>query len=84
MNTIWKFIIPHLPESALELPWGAELLCVQMQGKDICLWAVVDPQAPTERRRFEIVPTGIPFEIEEGCYLGTVQQGPYVWHIFEK
>lgn len=73
-------------EFDLYLPIGAEVLDVQLQRGEPQMWALVDPNAPKERRHFIIAATGqhIPEAIEEKVdYLATWQQGIYVWHIFE-
>lgn len=66
----------------IEMPVGATILSVQMQGGTAQLWALVDPYAGTERRRFAVIGTGwdIP---DHHVYLGTWQDGPFVWHLFE-
>lgn len=50
MSVIWKF--PVRPDSAIELPKGATILSVHVQHGQPCLWALVDPSAPKEWRRF--------------------------------
>ena len=69
------------------MPQGAEILTVQTQGQIPCLWALVDPEAPTELRIIELYGTGDPFH--EGSkprkYIGTCQikGGESVFHVFE-
>lgn len=46
------------------------------------LWARIDPQAPHVDRRFAIRGTGHVLG-DVGEHIGTVQDAPYVWHIFE-
>ena len=72
----------------LMLPFGAEILSVQVQHGTLCLWAAFpgDPE-PRVVREIEVVATGQPvesFEKIDRKFLGTVQMGPFVWHVFER
>lgn len=80
MKTIWKF----KAEGAVEMPVGATILTAQIQANEICIWAEVNPEAPTERRRFFIFGTGHPIpNTPNGLhYISTVQDGIYVWHVY--
>ena len=82
---IHKFRVPcpTTPSFGLDLPAGAEILDVQMQHGHTQLWALVDPQAPTQRRDFQIVGTGRPVAADLQ-YVGTWQDhdGVFVWHLF--
>lgn len=76
--------------SAIELPEGAQVLCVKPQQNDaevgVYLWALVDPDAPLEERTFEVVGTGIPLESKAADYVGSLTLPtalPLVLHIFE-
>ena len=56
---------------------------VGVQNREVMLSIEVDPDAAATRRTFQIVGTGHE-EIGEGfVYLGTVEIGPWVWHIYE-
>jgi hypothetical protein len=95
MKTIYKYQIAG-PENksshvSIEMPINAQIKTVQMQGLNVCIWAIVDlsPHPVTEMRYFRILETG--WEIEEALfekytYLGTVQVhgGLFIWHIFEE
>ena len=48
-KSIWKFDLRVTDEQVVEMPAGAEHLTVQFQGEQLCMWAIVDPTAPTER-----------------------------------
>lgn len=68
------------------MPRDAEILCVQMQQEDVCLWAEVVPERAKVKRRFEIFGTGHPIDPNiDKKYLGTVQllAGGLVLHVFE-
>jgi hypothetical protein len=86
MQTIWKFALPVEDEPLIRMPIGAKVLTVQSQGGYPCLWALVDPAAANEDRRFRVVGTGHPFaEADAHAYLGTFQMhsGSLVFHLFE-
>lgn len=84
MATVWKFAFAGVPGDAAPflIPAGARVLTAQIQAGAITLWVLVDPSRPTESRRFRISGTGwdLPFPSE---YIATVQDGPFVWHVFE-
>lgn len=82
MKTIWKFTATEI----VDMPEGAEILTVQMQGEDICLWAKVDPTTGSwTKRRFLCLGTGHEIPDENLKYIGTIQTvDRFVWHIFER
>jgi hypothetical protein len=85
MKTIWKFPLAFIDEQNLMMPTCAEILTAQMQGTYLCLWALVDPKAPKQRRVIEVLGTGNPVSEANRRYIATVQMvGGLVWHIFEK
>lgn len=88
-RAVWKWDLPIEAEFEFAMPKGADLLTVQTQyvggpGKSPCLWALVDPDAPRETRRFQLVGTGHR-EVGELVYVGTFQLtgGSFVGHVFE-
>jgi hypothetical protein len=64
---------------------GCEIIKVDIQRSRICLWAVhhaVDH--PRHERQFVIVATGQESpHIYKRTHIGTIQDGVFVWHIFE-
>jgi hypothetical protein len=69
----------------ITMPYGAQILSVQLQGGEPTLWAIVDTTRPTEERFFIIRMTGeaIPPEHPRGIYLATLQfQNDVVGHVF--
>lgn len=53
----------------------------------VCLWAMSNTgESRKVRRLFRIYGTGRPIEepLESLNYIGTVQTGPFVWHVFER
>lgn len=94
---IYKYPLKITDEQSVDMPTGAKILSVQMQGKTLCLWASVNPENKQSKRTICIVGTGNPFDEDRnvrlgtsegrgvGCvYLGTVQDQGFVWHVFEK
>jgi hypothetical protein len=87
MTTIWKYPLKAVERQVVEMPKGATILSVQTQHGDVCIWALVDPEAKKESRTIWIVGTG--HEMPEGIhlrYLGTTQTpgGTFVPHVFEE
>jgi hypothetical protein len=80
MKQIYKYKVM----GAIEMPKGAEILKLMVQDSfNVCIWAKVDPEMEIESRRFEVIGTGHPFNDTNKQYIGTYQDGPFVWHIFE-
>lgn len=82
-NSIWKYVLQ--PEIELSMPVGAQVLSVREQGEEICLWALVTPDAPKETRRFVSFGTGhdvpaVPLQFHGTAHL---QGGSLVFHVFE-
>lgn len=93
MKTIYKYPIQDMNlhvSPFIKLPKDAQILSVQYQGEDLCVWALVDPDSNIfERVEFKIVGTGFDLEdedLENYEYLETVQtkSHSFVWHIFRK
>ena len=83
MKTIWKFEIVSM-DNGKWMPKVAEVLSVGSQGSALFFWAIVDPKAEKELRRFGFSGTGHPVPDGIKKFLGTVQQiPPFVWHCFE-
>lgn len=83
---VYKYVLRVDDSQSVEMPSGAEILCVQTQRGDVCLWALVNPNNSPEERRFRIAGTGHPAdECSANRYIGTVQMmsGALVWHVFE-
>ncbi len=82
--TIWKFPVPVADSFAVNMPVGARLLSVQVQHGEPVMWALVDPAASMELRRFHVYGTGHPVGSEAGEFVGTFQihGGSLVFHLF--
>ena len=88
MKAIWKYPLKIESKQTLEMPGtGPKLLSVQMQAGVPCLWAVVEPNSEQKSVVvIDIVGTGHILEEDdtERYFLGTVQQGGLVWHVFRR
>ena len=99
MLTVYKYEIPAEDEFTIDLPAGAQPLSFQEQHGAGCMWALVDPEARTTKRRFRLAGTGHPIEYAEPAgvpyrsppnigalrFVGTAQfrGGALVFHLFE-
>jgi hypothetical protein len=86
VTTIWKFPVPIEDCFELSMPAGARLLSVQCQHGEPQLWALVEPDAPGECRRFYVAGTGhLRGDLDGATYVGTFQSsdGFLVFHLFE-
>lgn len=82
MKTVWKYVLQS-DSQIIHMPSGAKILSVQFQYKAPVVWALVDPEMPTEPRKFVAYGTGQPVS-EAGQYLGTFQiVNGIVFHVFE-
>lgn len=57
-RVIFKYQMPVLEEFTMELPKGAEIIRMEDQGGMFWLWAVVNTDAPMEKRFFRAFKTG--------------------------
>lgn len=80
---VFKYPLILVKNQKLRLPKGAKVLSAQLQKETIFLWAEIDPGNPVEERTFSVICTGVAFD-DKLEFIDTVQQSPYVWHIYEK
>lgn len=69
----------------LHLPTGCEILDLQDQRGQMCIWYISNVDAPVQRVLIKCVGTGnmVPNNYLDGtAFMSTVQQGPFVWHFF--
>lgn len=91
MLTVYKYSTPlgKGPDNfCIPLPKYAEILTVEVQNNDACIWVTVDTENATEDRYFRWAGTGHDlnddhFEIK--AYIGSVilHNGALVFHLFE-
>jgi hypothetical protein len=86
MKKVFKYELPsHACD--VQMPAGAEIVHVGEQRGQVCLWAVVDPDATAVTRRFVTVGTGWEIERPESLkhLASIVMEGhALVWHVFER
>ena len=86
MRTVWKFPIVVTDRQHVIMPSGARVLAVHPQHEQLCLWAVVDPDAPKTATLIHIAGTGhqLPDDIDQFRYAGTahLHAGALVLHVF--
>ena len=88
-RAVWKFPAPVDDQVKIDLPLGAEILSVQVQRGEPCIWALCDTEAKKELRSFVWVGTGhaYPSRFYQGlAFVGTIQLegGSLVFHLFEE
>ena len=85
MEHIFKYQLSEEETQEIEMPEGAEILSMQVQHGTPCIWAKVDREKRTVKRRFIIVGTGWIVPVEATKFVGTFQLsgGAYVFHLFE-
>jgi len=69
---IFKYQLETTDIQRIEMPQGAEILCIQTQNEKPCIWALVQPLSTVTKRTFEIFGTGhnVP-ENANRTYVGT-------------
>lgn len=86
-TTVFKYPLTVTDVATVRLPRNAEILCVQAQHDQPCLWAAVNPnEVATEDRKIRLAGTGHNLGDPENLrYLGTFQvlDGTFVGHVFE-
>jgi len=89
-QSIWKYEFETTDTFSIVMKLDAEILCVQTQDGQPCIWAMVNTGSlDMEERYFEIFATGHPIKNETGTkrkYIGTYQLrgGALVFHLFER
>ena len=82
---VWKFFLASSARQYIGLPRNAEILSVQKQDRNICLWVLVEPKNNIIPRAILMIGTGHDIPDDTGRFIGTVQmaEGALVWHYFE-
>ena len=88
MKVIYKYKIEPGNDIVVRMPGSAIILDVRTQGKDACIWALVDrnkDEVVNVDRHFKLVPTGETFSDTKLRYIGTFHNvgGWMVFHLFE-
>lgn len=83
-HAVWKTPLSLVSgPQVMQLPIDAKALHVGSQDKNVCVWWLVDRLAVLGIRRLLLVGTGHPLTRDDLTYIGTTQQGAFVWHVFE-
>lgn len=85
MNRVFKYAVKLADVLEIDFPVGAKILLVEPRGlsSEVCIWALVDEDAPEEERMFLCLGTGQP--VPTGVtHVASWQAPPCVWHLFEK
>lgn len=82
MLTIHKYPVRVAEQQIIEVPQGSKFLSAQLQNGEPTLWFMVDTNS--EKLPYEVIIVGTGHPVPTNCtdFLGSVQQGMYVWHIF--
>ena len=85
MKTIYKYPLIIDDYQTLEMPQGAEILTIQIQKRIPCIWALVNPKQPKQKRHIRIAGTGHSVNDKVIEYIGTYQLygGDIIFHVFE-
>lgn len=88
IRAVWKYPLRRVSRQVVEMPQGAQILDVQQQGAQLCLWALVRPDySLLHKRNILIVDTGAEIATRSHLtHLATFQETPggYVSHVFEE
>lgn len=82
MRTIYKYKIPFKSASYF-ISEDSKILCVQEQDSEITMWVEENRDSETIPRTFVTYATGEELPDDKGTYIGTVQLGWTVWHVYE-
>ena len=81
MKVIYKYQV-EVGYNALNLPKDSVVVHFGNQDNKLCVWVLLDEDNPLELYEVHIVGTGWLRVQEDWKFLGTVQQGSFVWHAF--
>ncbi len=89
MKVIYKYPIEIKDYNIVETYEDCICMSAQMQKRNglntLCIWIMVDTDSPKKNAVFRVLPTGIDlgeFEVENYVLVDTVQNAPFVWHVF--
>lgn len=83
---IYKYKLEMLERQTRRIPSPQRFLSAQLQGNKICLWYEVNEHPSSDCYddiEFMIVGTGYRSP-NDALYLGTVQTGEFVWHVYAR
>lgn len=86
MKSVYKYPVSLDDYFQLDLPYGAEILSVQVQQEEVYLWALIDKKEDLiVTRKFRLAGTGHLISEPNLKFIGTFQSdnGYLVFHLFE-
>lgn len=83
MQVIYKYRLAWQPVQIVNLPLK-RVLTIQLQEGVLCLWALVDTDAPEQALTIHMAGTGTQdgCDLEKLTYISTTQYGAFVLHWF--
>lgn len=84
MRIIYKYPLTLSSIQVIKTHKLIRFLSVQEQRGKICIWAEVEAPSETEHRQIAIFPTGEKIHNRPGEFLGTVQLGLLVFHVYDQ
>jgi hypothetical protein len=88
MKTIYKAILDRpmnaYGEVVVTFPKDARLLSAILQNNEIVIYAAVESDNESVEYPVLVVGTGKPLPADAMTFLGSVAQGPFVWHVFTR
>ncbi len=83
MKTIWKFTLERTDAQTINPPKGAVCRLVAVQHGELCAWLEVEAERITATWQIRIFGTGHNIGGAAGMqHLGSVIDGPFVWHVY--
>jgi hypothetical protein len=74
---VWKYLLKVEDVQSIDMPIGGQILDLQLQENNPCLWVLVIEQNPLESRIFRSYNTGEHIGCS-GTYIGTYQYFHYI------
>lgn len=84
MRSVWKWAIPTKTEFVISMPINAKFLHLTDHPQLAMWWEIPDTGAPKESHTFKVFGTGWEMPDTPMVYLGTVFQGPFVFHVYDE
>lgn len=83
MKTIYKYPLALIDDQEIMMPGKPTLFKVGLDpAGELCVWALVEPTHVQKPQRFFVVGTGHSVPCAAYIWVGTVQQGSFMWHVF--
>jgi hypothetical protein len=85
---IYKYPVVRMSEDPtgtykIQMIQFADILCAMVMDSNICVWAKVNELLIlVENRTIEIFATGETMDQQARRYINSIQDGPFVWHVF--